>query len=140
MPPNPEAVCPSGCVAQQSLSYIELRLGPTHVVEEDGFIYKLDRSVTVKSLDVWVGTQSGHVFESDSRLQIVLPNGDFIEYMLQFDKHMDIEGSKQRYFDNLDMHLPEGTMLYLYHTHQGVIQCPTEGCGYDTTWRLYLMQ
>jgi hypothetical protein len=132
-PPHQELVCPRGCIAFQSApNFLELRFGPTSNTDQDGFTTALPFPMTVKLLDVWIGTQSGAVFESDSRLQIVLPDGTFYEFKAQYDKHQDVVGDVQRSFP-VNLSLPAGTMLTLYHSQQGVISCP-QGCGFDTTW------
>jgi hypothetical protein len=134
-PVHQEAVCPSGCIAAQAASYLELRLGPTSETAQDGFTVTLSQPLHIVMLDGWIGTQSGQIFESDSRLQIVWPSGDWREYLIQYDKHTDAHGEKQRSF-TVDLNLPVGTSLTVYHSQQGVISCP-QGCGYDTTWRFY---
>lgn len=135
-PAHQEAVCPTGCAAFQSANFLELRFGPTSNTEQDGFSFTLSAPMHVKLLDVWIGTQSGQVFESDSRLQIVLPDGSYYEFKAQYDKHADLVGDVQRSFP-VDLTVPAGTQLSIYHSAQGVISCPSSGCGYDTTWSLF---
>lgn len=136
-PAHQEQVCPTGCIALQSPIFLELRLGPMVNTAQAGFSVTLDRAMHISMLDVWIGTQSGHIFESDSRLQIMWPNGDFTEFKAQFDKHGD-NGKEdvQRSF-SVSLDLPAGTILQVYHSEQGIISCPSSGCGYDTTWSLY---
>jgi hypothetical protein len=45
-------------------------------------------------------------------------------------------GNIQRSFD-VDLTLPTGTTLVVYHGEHGVISCVQQGCGYDTTWSLH---
>lgn len=134
-PPHQEAACPQGCIAMQSNpTFLELRFGPTTNTDQDGFTTAIPFPMKVSMLDVWIGTQSGAVFESDSRLQVVLPDGTFYEFKAQYDKHQDVVGSLQRSFP-VNLTLPAGTMLTVYHSAQGIVSCPS-GCGYDTTWSL----
>jgi hypothetical protein len=133
-PPHQESVCPTGCIAMQSNpSFLELRFGPTNNTAQDGFSISLPFPMHVRMLDVWIGTQTGALFESDSRLQIIFPDGSWREFKAQYDKHQDVVGDVQRSFD-VDLTLPAGTTLVVYHTEQGVISCPQQGCGYDATW------
>ncbi len=135
-PPHQESVCPTGCIAMQSNpSFLELRFGPTNNTSQDGFSISLPFPMHVRMLDVWIGTDAGQVFESDSRLQIIFPDGSWREFKAQYDKHEDVVGSVQRSFD-VDLTLPAGTTFVVYHSEQGVITCPQTGCGYDTTWSL----
>ncbi len=120
---------------QSKPNFLELRFGPSTNTQQDGFSIAMPFAMNVKLLDVWIGTSSGQVFETDSHLQIVLPDGTFYEFKAQFDKHADVVGNVQRSFP-VDLTLPAGTVLYLYHRPQGVISCPESGCGYDTTWSL----
>lgn len=135
-PPNIEQVCPSGCIAMQgNPNFLELRFGPTTLTAQNGFTTTLPFAMHVSHLDTWIGTQSSAVFESDSRLQIILPDGTFLgEWKAQFDKHQDVVGDLQRNF-TVSMDLPQGTTLIVYSTGAGIISCPS-GCGFDTTWSL----
>lgn len=135
IPSHQEGICPTGCAAFQSSNFLELRFGPTTNTDQDGFTFTLPAPIHVKLLDVWIGTQSGQIFESDSRLQIVFPDSSYMEFKAQYDKHADIVGDLQRTFP-VDLMLPAGTQLSVYHSAQGVIQCPSSGCGFDTTWSL----
>lgn len=134
-PAHQESVCASGCVAGLSDTYLELRFGPNSETDQAGFTYTLNQPFHVTMLAPWIGTQTGQIFESDSRLQIVWPSGEWREYMLQFDKHSDVKGNEQEFIP-VDLDLQPGTQLTLYHSAFGVISCP-QSCGYDTTWRLY---
>ena len=137
IPPHPEATCPNGCIAgQSSPNYLELRFGPVNESEQNGFSTTLPFQMHVQSLDGWIGTMSNQVFESDSRLQITWPDGTWAEYVVQYDKHADLVGNLQRSFP-VNLSLPAGTTLTVYHTGFGVITCPNSACGYDTSWRLY---
>jgi hypothetical protein len=98
-PPHQESVCPTGCIAMQSNpSFLELRFGPTNNTPEDGFSISLPFPMHVRMLDVWIGTQSGDVFESDSRLQIIFPDGSWREFKAQYDKHQDVVGEYPAFF------------------------------------------
>lgn len=135
-PPHVEQICPTGCIAMQgSPDFLELRFGPTVLDVQNGFSTSLPFAMHVSHLDAWIGTSSGAVFESDSRLQVILPDGTFIgEWKAQYDKHQDIVGDLQRNF-TVNMDLPQGTTLIVYSTGAGVLTCPS-GCGFDTTWSM----
>lgn len=142
-PAHQEQICPQGCIAFQSAPFMELRFGPTFNTAQDGFEITLTAAMHVSMLDVWIGTSSHDCFESDSRLQVIWPNGDFTEFKAQFDKHSCGKGSDQEKGDlqrsfNVSLDLPAGTQLQVYHSALGVIDCTSSaGCGYDTTWSLF---
>jgi len=137
VPPHSEPPCPSGCIAMQGApNFLEIRLGPLPLnTQATGFTTTLPFAMRVSHLDVWIGTQSDHIFESDSRLQVILPDGTFLgEWKAQFDKHQDVVGDLQRNFP-VSLDLPAGTSLVVYSTGAGIISCPS-ACGWDTTWSL----
>lgn len=137
VPPNVEmAPCSTGCIAMQSPGhFLELRYGPVALTGQAGFTTTLPFPIHVKHLDAWIGTLTDSRFESDSRLQIYLPDGTWLgEWKAQWDKHQDVIGDLQRNFD-ADLDLPVGSTLVVYSTGAGIVSCP-QGCGFDTTWSL----
>jgi len=136
-----EGPCPGGvigCVIQESPGrYLAIRLGP-EPMKASQFIYTLPYDIDVKLIDGWIGTAAGtQPVEAESRLQIQYTDGTWEEFLIETDKHTDVQGEKQRTF-YIERNLPAGTVL-IVHQFGGfttVSDCLVNNCQ-DTIWRLY---
>jgi hypothetical protein len=136
-----EGSCPGGligCVIQESpRHYLAIRLGP-QAMQPSQFVYTLPYDLDISLIDGWIGTAAGtQPLEAESRLQIQYPDGAWEEFLIETDKHTDVQGEKQRLFP-ISRHLPQGTSL-IVHQFGGwttVQSCLTTPCQ-DSIWRLY---
>lgn len=140
-----EGACPGGligCVIHESPGrYLAIRLGP-EPMQPSQFIYTLPYDMNISLIDGWIGTAAGtQPLEAESRLQIQYLDGAWEEFLIETDKHTDVQGEKQRMFP-IKRRLPAGTVL-IVHQNGGwttVNRCLNGTPCQDTIWRLYADQ
>lgn len=140
--------CPTpgqGCVEAEDPGYfLQLRIGPA-AGKGSIITYKLPYDFKLKRLDSWVGTGLGSRMETGGWFQYQKPDGHKAQFLLEFDKHQDVNGEKQReWVFATPIALPAGTIITVYNgtpyepPDLNPADCVTSGvCAYDVRFFMY---
>jgi hypothetical protein len=148
---NPNYGCQPkvSCIEQHSPGvYVEIRQGPLDPGVFENFEWTLPHEMQLQMVDAWIGTAYSVDLETGSHFRIIWPNGRFIEFLNEFDKHHDEHGEKQRSW-NVHYFLPKGTKLQVWKRAEEQCLPETDPDFYnlaypvtcspsaDYMWRLY---